>query len=363
MDKLVEQLKELRAIKPRAEWVASNRSLLLAQIKSQATVQEAKPADYLKFAKMLMPTRFVQSIVKPMYIAGLAFLFVVGSGALTVSAARESLPGNVLYPVKLTSERVAVSLAGSPAAKAKASANNAAERVREIEKIISTNTDAATKNQMISVASDNLKKNMDSVVSNLDQAKSEKGDSAETLAAAQNVGKTVTDLTQRLEQNNQAGGNEQTAQIIADAKNTVNEAGVKAVEVIVDKYDKGETTITSEEMVKTMEGQLKKIEDRIATIKTKEETVPVIVKPVNPDVVAPVVKPGDAPVVTPEVSEIVETVKNATEVKAVLDEAMKLMNEGNLLGALEKMKESNTLSEQAEAAIDARIEQLKNEIK
>jgi len=355
MDKMIEQLKELKNLKPRAEWVEKNRDLLLAQISAQAPA-EAKVSgfSYLHLLKMSLPTRFVNFVAKPMGIVSLVLLFVAGSGALTVNAARESLPGSILYPVKLTSEQVAVGLTVSEKKKTELRVSLAEERVREIEKIMATAGDSQFKQQMLNMAADSLKKEMTNVTASLDKVKNDKTDQASNLALIKQVDTKVGELATRLD--NSASENPEASKILSSAKDAVDAVSVKAVEVIVDKYDKGQTEISSQEIKDTMEKQVKKIEDRIANITDKEKTVAA-------DVVAPIVAPStdndkvENPVVTtPAVTP--EPVANSADIKKSLDEAIKLLNAGDMVAALEKMKESQSLSSQMEDVLEAKIKEI-----
>lgn len=82
-----------------------------------------------------MPTKSpYQWIVTPHFLAmlSIALLLIVSSG--TAYAAEGSLPGGVLYPVKIhVIEPLTVALAPSPAAKAEANATIATTRVKEAE--------------------------------------------------------------------------------------------------------------------------------------------------------------------------------------------------------------------------------------
>ena len=71
-----------------------------------------------------------------MTMAGLALFIIAGTG--TVSAAQGALPGDLLYPIKVSvNEKMEVALAPTPAAKAEVQAKLAERRVEEAQTLAS----------------------------------------------------------------------------------------------------------------------------------------------------------------------------------------------------------------------------------
>jgi hypothetical protein len=357
MDKVLEQLKELRNIKPRETWVKSNRHLLMSQITSQAPEIKTSYWEMFSFVlKMFLPLRFVNFIARPVGIITMITIMVLSFGSLTVNASKSSLPGNILYPVKITSEKVKVSLTVSEDKKAKMHADNAEKRLQEINIIINSDDNEESKNKKISVASDNLKKEMESVSTNLDKVKDKKGEKEKvqkSMEIVKAVDQQIEEISQKLQEGKKAVlDNNNVIKIINETQDIVDQVGVKTVEVLIEKYDKGEVELTSEEVFHTVEKKIKNIEDKIAEIKEKESQL-AEQNLIEIEVLEPVVEndSSDEDDVVVEKSEIMDS-GEATE---TLEEAVLLLNSGDLVSALEKVKESNDLADQVEDSVDIQI--------
>ena len=99
-------------------------------------------------------THFIPSLT-PLYpipffsLAKLAFstfVLVALSGTGIVLASQKSQPGDMLYPVKKTSEKIQLSLTRNPTVKTLLHINNAEKRINELEKTIPKNNTDVIKN-------------------------------------------------------------------------------------------------------------------------------------------------------------------------------------------------------------------------
>ena len=136
MEKIIEQLKTLQNVKPRKEWVQLQRELLLSQIKSQAAARkQSRILNTWFLVKSFMPTSVLRFAAKPLGALTVLAVFVFGTGMLGVNASKGSLPGDILYSVKRTSEKMQVGLTVSKEKEAALHVQFAEERVNEIEKV------------------------------------------------------------------------------------------------------------------------------------------------------------------------------------------------------------------------------------
>jgi hypothetical protein len=330
MDKIIAQLKALKEIKPRAEWTAKNRALLLTQITAQTFDPTPRLANFWYLVKSLFPLRALNFIARPVGVITILLAVVFGSGVFTVSASKDSLPGDILYGVKLTSEKVQVGMTMADDKKAELHANFAVERTREIDQIVKENS--SNKNDKIKIAMNGLKDEMVNVSAQLDKVKMaaiDKSDLNDTIKTVQNVDSTVTRVADSLAGNkDQFGTDKDAVENLSAAVAATEKAGVKAVEVLVTKYDAGGSTLTPEEVMSSVEKQLQQVEDKI---KNNIDTTPVINQPDKQG--APIIK----------------AVVPVNEASKALDEARQLLSAGDLASALEKVKEGSAINTETNA--------------
>ncbi|PIR93915.1 hypothetical protein COT97_04290 [Candidatus Falkowbacteria bacterium CG10_big_fil_rev_8_21_14_0_10_39_11] len=358
MDKIIKQLKDLKGVKPREDWTKANRDVLLAQISSQGSARKSSFFDGWNLIRMMVPISFINFLAKPIGIVTVAVLFVFGSGAFTVNASKSSIPGDILYPVKLTSEKVQVGLTVSEDRKAELHVDFAEERVSEIEQIAANETDPVKRREQISVATDNFKKNMDNIQETLEKVKTVKAEKDvvnRSIEVVKQVDLKVEAIASRLDNNNDLKGDLAVVKNIDAAQAEIEETQAKAVEVIVDKYDKGEAELSSEEMLETVEAQIKKVGDRITEVAEREKSVVDTSGQAEVDKVAPT--DSEKTVETTDVTVKTE-VAGSESAQRLLDEASSLLNQGDLINALEKLRESSAIAREYKDIIDSKIEEL-----
>lgn len=131
------QIKSLQGIGVSPEWKASQRDLLLSQIRGQmpegySSGQKAKNNAAFSWEVF----RFVTPafVFRPVGAIAIALLLVVGGSAASVSAGK-SLPGDMLYPVKIATERAQLTFTRSSETKAHLQIEFAQRRIEELQKI------------------------------------------------------------------------------------------------------------------------------------------------------------------------------------------------------------------------------------
>ena len=123
--------KQLRSLENRVvadkNWKREQRKLLVSQLKSQT-----EDIVGLETEKELHIFSHFRMILKPVV---LLLVFVFGSGWLGVMASVQSLPGDLLYPIKISSEKAKVSLTFDKNKKAELHIESAQKRVDEIKEL------------------------------------------------------------------------------------------------------------------------------------------------------------------------------------------------------------------------------------
>jgi len=301
MNDVMRQLKDLRDIKPRAEWVKDTRAILLSQIRGQESLESARVSGirYMDVLKVVFGYKILAPIVRPVSAAVLAIIVALTGGVAGVRAAKNSTPGDLLYPVKLTSENLQVGLASAPSKKAELYLNFAEERVKEIEKIKAAAN--GSRSMKIDSAASNLKDKLQKATEQLNAVRATEPEKAVELAKSVNakveaISGKLSVIEKDLKVTNESSDAVSSAQ--AAARNTE----IGAVEVIIEKSATG---TTGSELKDIIGNKIDSMTQDIRDSKT-------------------------------EMDSAVEVI--IAEQK--LQEAGKLLNEGDLDSAVSRMKES-----------------------
>ena len=94
------KIRLLKEIKPNPDWLESQRRILLLNIESGKKTKFSW--NYLP--GFLMP----KTLLKPVGISLIIVILIFGGGFFTVKAYQNSLPGDLLYPVKLGIEELRI---------------------------------------------------------------------------------------------------------------------------------------------------------------------------------------------------------------------------------------------------------------
>jgi len=377
MEKIIEQLKTLQNVKPRKEWVQLQRELLLSQIKSQAAARkQSRILNTWFLVKSFMPTSVLRFAAKPLGALTVLAVFVFGTGMLGVNASKGSLPGDILYSVKRTSEKMQVGLTVSKEKEAALHVQFAEERVNEIEKVTQGQATSDKKMKQISISVEGLKDEMKQAQENLDQAKDQPRKAQAVVAMAKVLDVKSEEINNRIEQNKSQSGEQAIVDKLSEAQVATAKAGVKALEVIVEKHEQGEVTMSEGELVKTIDNKIEKAKETLKQAEQKVENAKILFESTqkatleievespastNPSSLGePAAAPtkvevptlsGDAVSVTPA-----EADGKPAEAKQILTEAKDLLNHGDLSSAMEKVKQSaeitTEMNEQAKMIVE-----------
>lgn len=359
MSNLIEQLNELKNIKPNQDWVNAQRELLMSQIQVQSSKKhQSFVLNSWFFVKSLMPSGLLRFVARPIGVVTIMALFIVSSGILGVNASRLSLPGDFLYPVKLTSEKVQVGLIAGDENKAEKRVEFAEERVKEIEAVAAKEIKAEDKKKKITIAADALKTDLKKAQDNLDKAKSKPQQSKETetntVQVAKSLDQKVEGITEKIAQKKQELKEDKDIskvldEVTVEAENT----SVKAVEVIINRVERVEVDISKKELVEVIE---KKIE---STAKKVEEA-----KALLDDLAAENVS-DDQNINDSDIEDSNETgdqtnestgLRTTTDAEKALEEARDLLNQGDLSSAMEIVKQTVELTKEVQSSVNVIVE-------
>ncbi len=215
--KLISQIKSLAAIKPADRWREQNRQFLLSQIKT-----ETEPAlmpewqSYIRWFGFKIP----QLALRPAGIIILASAVALGSGIFVVSAAQSSLPGDTLYPVKITGEKVYSTLLTNPDDNLGFGISFANRRLEEMKQINQSAESTEKKQARVAKAAGVLNRNLKNIQNNLEVIKNKDGSVSQVAEVAQ-LNEAVS---------------KESAAVTTAVKGTMDEAFTKSLEIMVDQY-------------------------------------------------------------------------------------------------------------------------------
>ncbi|MEA3463763.1 MAG: DUF5667 domain-containing protein [Patescibacteria group bacterium] len=139
---LIKQLNNLKSIKPDSQWQNRNREVLLNQI-SQG--EEAVKVGWLallrslsgfRMLKNILPQQLAKQLSQPIAAVFLIIVFIVFSGAVSLSASHNTKPGDSLYIAKIISEKTQQAITFNDKEKVKLGVEFAGNRAREITQVL-----------------------------------------------------------------------------------------------------------------------------------------------------------------------------------------------------------------------------------
>jgi len=264
---LISEFKKLRNdITPRPEWTASSRDILLQTISTQSSPEPVVVSigGYFGLALQL----FRQRAFEPAVVMGAVLLtFLVSS--FTVNAAFYSLPGDSLYPIKLTLERTHVALVTDEQKKVELRIEFAEKRVAELDRVVSqTNVTPEEKQKRIEAIAKEFRNNVSSVGEHLvklsQAAKQSNGSRTEldnTVMMALTAGNKAEELAKSFDQKVDVLSDTEKVgvkQIVAEAIESAQHTTQSAQQLLdeneqsagtVEGAETGETATTTNEQV------------------------------------------------------------------------------------------------------------------
>lgn len=381
-ERVIEQLKRLQhgSANPRAEWEGRNRALLLAQIKNTLPERSTvKPMEKMWAGlSIFLPKPLVYNVVRPTAVLLVIVLVATTAYSGTVKASYETLPGDWLYPAKRGVEKTqaaVLSVIGDAASQTKLHVEFAKRRAAETRQIIrSADPDKVAK---VGETVAGLRDEMKSINSKLEENKNANGNFQATVAKdIKQKSEQIKDVLQDAKDNLALSSdvdNKVLSQEISETKDLVRDVSVKAVEVLVTKHLEGDMSVSKEEVKKEINSALQTSVDDVGVSKQNVDGAKVILESVKgavQDFKAEAQKQKNSDLVSSakEFSDKISTATNQT-VAAVLkteavsaelgkkvSETRELLSKDNLAQAVDKVKEANEASKDAEKISDKAIE-------
>jgi len=285
--KFIKKLKSIKTqdglLNPDRAWVARNRERLISDIRQSSSSNNLHANNKFtqQFSKGLHI--FVSNRVLSFARTGMTMVLVgaiaISGWIVSVSASSSSLPGEVLYNVKMakeTAELIVASVIGSEEDEVTTMLKHASTRVDEYQN--SKSSEQATQ------AIKSLKKKIESTGDSL--AKAEKKSSEKAVAVAKVIEEKTDEILISLSEEESVVGyinldnteeenldlEKELSEKIGEAEGLIEETGIKAVEVLIEKFEKqevGEGLISKEEVKESIAKKLNKL---VADVSKIQET-------------------------------------------------------------------------------------------
>lgn len=201
-----------------------------------------------------------QHVLRPVSVTVSAFLIIFGSWVATVNASFDSVPGDILYPVKLVTERMQLTFASSTQQRARLHAEFASRRLQEVVEI--SNSDRQGKTVLVQAAVDGFKQELVSAGEELSSLQSNAPSDATQLAI--DLDHKTDEYEALLSQSGPAIGDE--SQVAVDeALVAVQQSNSQAIDSLVTSNETTEEPVTTEHLQQNFQQQYQDIKLRIAT--------------------------------------------------------------------------------------------------
>ncbi len=263
--KLIKQIKTLRSIKPARAWNESTRDILLSQIRAQEV--SAQPTRVLSRPWVVLSGSISAAFhalagglfAHPTALAATVTMFLAGSTS-AVFVAEQSIPGEPLYPVKLTKEQVAIALATDPDSRTKIELGLVAVRLNELSEVANRPAEDENRDRQVEQIAQTVADNLSNVTKKLDSIK-KIGEPHKVAKLATSVAQATEEYEKTIAGLENSSANDKLGRVIE----TIDRTNTKALEVIVEKKDSA--GISEESITKDISQKIEKAAQKLEKIK------------------------------------------------------------------------------------------------
>lgn len=263
--RLRRMLTELRSVQPDSAWVNETRKTLLEKIGGVEVAQVSFAERLRLMIRSLVPMP-ARSVLRGPIAAALSGIgLIVGGSIASVSASERSVPGDLLFPVKLVSEQTRLVLTTDRAEKVRLKGEFVNRRVDEIKKIVQT--EDGKKPERLKEATEILRRDLDTVKNQLTDVAEQ--NPSKRVEVAKLIDKASTDVVTGLKEAKASLGSESadTRSQVADAEAAAVSASVKAVNVILDSQtdEESKKLVSKEELIQSISQKVEGVSEHITS--------------------------------------------------------------------------------------------------
>lgn len=340
---LLKKIRQIRIVarrtKPDAAWVASTRSTLLMQVKNSMPVSAAQKSSIIKeWFNFFGPVfSFGKWLRAPAFSIVAILLALFGGSLFSVSAAERSLPGDLLYSVKIATEQARLAMASSPEQKLILKTEFTDRRVDEMKQVIAAPA-ANRKNKVIQTA-EVLKRDMRTIKKQLGDMQSQS--SPQTVKESAKIVDEKTNAVVKALQESKDDMTLEERVKVTEAQVAASDTSVSAIEVLVDTHKSAGDVVTAQDVVDVVKSHNE------AVAKTMAQAVGL-----NPNSVTSTVSMPIPVTSTGMASSTAAVIGIVGEAQKTLTEADQLVTENKIDEAVEKIKLGTQQAFDAQRAVE-----------
>ena len=379
---LIAQLKQLKhgEVKPRQEWLNNNRALLLSQIKNTVVpeVQKLNFDSIWNTMSLFVPRTLVFNVVRPIAVLLVVSVVATSGWVASVDASYNALPGDWLYPAKRAGEKTQVTVAGMIGSKKTETilhSEFAKRRASETKQLVASKD--PQKQEKVKESIQDLKNEIANVDQKLEEIKIASAGNAVSAEVVKDIKQDTEQVKNTLEEVkasllitsniNDTSSTKENAIAINEAKDLVKDVSVKAVEVIVTKHLEGDKTVSKEQVKQEINNTLQSATTDAQQSKQSVAGVQAVVTAAKVEAKDLATKPAALASTTAALNQKISEVANVTndaaaQNKTVTDnvdkkvtEAVDALSKGDLTKVMEKVREANTATKEAEKISDKMV--------
>jgi len=211
--------------------------------------------DYAEYVGHLMQAH----VLRPVSVGLSAFLVIFGGWVVTVNASFDSVPGDILYPVKLVTEKMQITFAASSEQRARLHAEFAGRRLEEV--VVITNSDREGKPALVETAMEGFKSELAFANDELESVQSSSPSAAVSLAV---VLDHKTEEYEAVISQSESEIPEETKASVAEALVAVEETNQQAIDTLVQSHEATQEVETEEHLQQNFQQQYQDLKNRIA---------------------------------------------------------------------------------------------------
>ncbi|MFA6429330.1 MAG: DUF5667 domain-containing protein [Patescibacteria group bacterium] len=267
---IVRTLKQLRdekrGIHPDPAWMLRVRAQVQGQVQASCAQGTQAKVSFVVQAWQavcaLFPTSVIAAIRGPAFAVASLIFVVLGGSIMSVSAAEKSLPGDVLFSVKLATEQTRIMLAKTQGQKLKLKTEFVGRRVQEVRDLVAS--PSPDQGHRIKAAAELLKRDLDTVKTQLHEADGQVS-AGEIASAAKTIDEQSTAVVLVLK-DARDGMSAETKTTMTEAEVAAVTTGVKAVQILIDAHDRPEVkdVMSDEELLQVISNRVQGMEAGIA---------------------------------------------------------------------------------------------------
>lgn len=250
------------SVRPDVAWVQQTRARVFERAKATLDHQPMSWSAALKsFLEIVVPVRVINIVGAPVMAVVLMVVIALGGSVASVSAADRSLPGDFLYSLKLATEQARLVLKPAKEDKLKLKLEFTSRRTEELEQVVALDGTGGTR---AAQAAEILKRDLHTVKQQLNDVK--RGISSQkAVEIAKLVDQKSNEVVQKLQATKGALPENAKGKVV-EAQAAAADAGVQAIEVLVEKSKEPDPSVLPTEIVQAIEDHTKTVVDATGVI-------------------------------------------------------------------------------------------------